>query len=618
MKKTLKKTLSIILAILMIVATIPVVFAADRTITIEMADQYSDGWNGAYISINMLNSDGDDVFVDSATVVSGTNTNTFEAVYSDEDIYYLCWHSGRYDNECSFTIKVDGKEVLSVTNARTYFSAAENNIIIYPFCEHEYSDGRCIACNLVCSHVAFTDRVCDECGYFCNHEGQLRSPCKVCGSEFHVCSDKNFDEVCDGCGTETKIKIITSENNVIYVDGELSDGELATGSYRLGGDVISNTVIVINEDMDVAIDLAGYQWTFLGYSWFYLYSDLSIYDTSAEQSGKIVSEFTIVYSPPTSGFYPTFSLYGGSLETTTDWTTIEVIGANAKLYNGSLKSKTYPITYAIESPTVIDIDNVTLEYGEGYAHINIVGTAEPPFAVIDVSDYKGDGLLADYTTQYFSNGKYTVFTGIANAEEAEKYVINLKKIKDVDYLAFQKIEYDEETGTKGFYMAPNAFTQQPSAENNYEALFSHSLATLQWYEVEEKYSETYTVTGVGDLFEYEVSAGDVLILSTESDLNGIDVYFNSDYVFMYQEYRTKVHFFNADETVKFCINYLSAENPVELKFTILSANELDGETDSMLNQVECGKSYKCKAYVSENHIYFSDTIEGHTPLVPFE
>ena len=47
----MKKFLSITLAILMIVTTIPFAFAAERTLTIEMKDNFGDGWNNAAIEI---------------------------------------------------------------------------------------------------------------------------------------------------------------------------------------------------------------------------------------------------------------------------------------------------------------------------------------------------------------------------------------------------------------------------------------------------------------------------------------------------------------------------------------------------------------------------------------
>ena len=605
----MKKFLSITLAILMIVTTIPVAFAAERKLTIEMADSFNDGWNNAAIEILKI-VDGEQIKVDEATISNREKTGTYEQVFSDDEQYVLMWKKGYCDEECSFTVKVDGKTYLNVTNVNT-FVHTNGNIIIYPFCEHEYKEGKCDICGFSCTHIEFEGIKCCECGYLCDHEGQLRSPCKVCGSEFHVCSDKDFDEVCDGCGKETKIKIITSKNNKLYVDGEVSDGKFSSGSYRLGSDIVTDNNIEIIADADVAIDLAGYQWTFKNHAWFYLRSDLSIYDISVEKTGKVISDFIIVYINNSHNYYPTFSLYGGSLETTSDRTTIESMYGNTRLYNGSVKSGGYAISYYSDEPITIDIDNVNLEHGEGFADIEVCGSSLPSQAVVDVSDYEGAGISAEYPYSYFAIGKTTIFTGIKNAEDAEKYTINIKNPDQIESVAFEKIEYDEETGEKSFYIAQNAFTQQPSPENNYEALFNNSNAQLQWYEIDNKFSETYTVDSESELFKYDVKAGDIMIVSTESSFSNMCLSYNSNYVYLDATRKTIIHYFTEDETVTFSVEGVYDENTIELRFDIFGAVLLDGETENILSRVECGKQYICNAYVSDYYNYISDTVEGH-------
>ena len=49
-------------------------------------------------------------------------------------------------------------------------------------------------------------------------------------------------------------------------------------------------------------------------------------------------------------------------------------------------------------------------------------------------------------------------------------------------------------------MAQNAFTQQPSAENNYTVDFNNPAATFQWYEVEENNIGKYIAEEFFSLF----------------------------------------------------------------------------------------------------------------------
>jgi len=73
-------------------------------IVIEMTDTYGDGWNGANISVYKNGE-----LIAEATVDVGYD-NVLELDYDSEAEYEFFWTSGSYDNECSYTIFIDGVE----------------------------------------------------------------------------------------------------------------------------------------------------------------------------------------------------------------------------------------------------------------------------------------------------------------------------------------------------------------------------------------------------------------------------------------------------------------------------------------------------------------------------
>ena len=73
-------------------------------IVIEMTDTYGDGWNGANISVYKNGE-----LIAEATVDGGYD-NVLELDYDSEAQYEFFWTSGSYDNECSYTIFIDGVE----------------------------------------------------------------------------------------------------------------------------------------------------------------------------------------------------------------------------------------------------------------------------------------------------------------------------------------------------------------------------------------------------------------------------------------------------------------------------------------------------------------------------
>ena len=72
--------------------------------------------------------------------------------------------------------------------------------------------------------------------------------------------------------------------------------------------------------------------------------------------------------------------------------------------------------------------------------------------------------------------------------------------------------------------------------------------------------------------------------------------------------KTKTIKFDNDETVTISSRLIKAENPVEIKFSVITKETvLDGETGKTLQNPECDKSYWCKVTVYKI-TYTSDTV----------
>ncbi len=180
MNKTLKKTLSIILTILMIVTTVPFVFAADVSLVINMTDSYGDGWNGNAIQVGTI-SDGEFTKIADATFNNG-KTATYETVISDESAYAFRWTKGSYPDECSFSIVIGGETVFETSGCSIY----ADDEYIYIWCNHSFDDSICSTCGLECgadfAHTAGSDGKCVACGHtLCDDHSYTNHYCKACG-----------------------------------------------------------------------------------------------------------------------------------------------------------------------------------------------------------------------------------------------------------------------------------------------------------------------------------------------------------------------------------------------------------------------------------------------------
>ena len=439
--------------------------------------------------------------------------------------------------------------------------------------------------------------------------------------------DANCDYKCDyNCGYvyETPdfsdAKVLSADaDGYLYIDGQKIDVYLnsfdeerqliPSGKYKLEGDIAAiNCTLGIKSQENVIINLDGYKWTFEGLENLLLEGELSIYDLSEKETGKLVAASSWgVVNIQNEG--AVFNLYSGTLESINTYA-LRCTSGTVNLYGGKIKGSKYAISYRIDSETKgLNIYDTVIESGDGYEQISCYDGAVNPENFIDVSDYTGDYLAVKFSVT--EPGKHTVFEGVKNAEEAEKYSINV--VCDEYYeVFFDKTEYDEATGEISVYAVANAFTQQPSADNNFTVDFNNPAATFQWYEYEESYIGTYTAEEFTTLFSYDFKAGDILVISTDSELRHVVIetgIIDTDYEYIdLDEYeKTATITFDADTTVDFFVTIVNADNPVEINFTLINETKLDGETEKTLQKVECGKSYYCKATVGEN-VYISDTV----------
>ena len=432
-------------------------------------------------------------------------------------------------------------------------------------------------------------------------------------------------------------KILTiNDEGVLCIDGvavvcknlgyNVIEQYIPDGKYKLASDISTlyyNTLFHTDAGSNVEIDLNGYTFSAKKFV-LYVQGSLSIYDTSAENTGKIISTDTnggiLTYNGARE-----INLYNGTLENID----ISVSRDNCvvNLYGGKIKCDTNALICYMEYSSIINIHDTVLETSDGVAHIDasIYGT-DVAKAVINVADYSGDGLTIDAWIDIA--GKFKLLEGIENAEEAEKYTVNY--CSDFKNCFLEKTEYDETTGELYVYVVANAFTQQPSAENGYTVDFNNSDATFQWYEAEKIVLTPDNVTAIDEvifenekwlhggwyveLFTVDVEAGDMITVSTTSarsfDLNvHTEDYSIEEYVRATGKASVTI---DSDAEVIVGIDVDVPNETTEFEIELIRTSELDEtETDKTLQNPECGKTYVCKATVGEN-VYLSDVVTvGH-------
>ena len=433
-------------------------------------------------------------------------------------------------------------------------------------------------------------------------------------------------------------KILTvNDANILCIDGVevyykvisgiVVNQYIPTGKYKLASDIsilYYNALFHTDAGSDVEIDLNGYTWSSEKFV-LYVQGSLSIYDTSAENTGKITSTGNkggiLTYNDASE-----INLYNGTLENNA----ISVSRDNCvvNLYGGKIKYDTNALVCYMQYSSIINIYDTVLETSDGaadiYAYLYDTDTAH---TVINVADYSGEGLTID--AEFDVAGKFMLLEGIENSEEAEKYTVNY--CSEFENCFLEKTEYDEATCVLYAYVVANAFTQQPSAENGYTVDFNNSDATFQWYEAEKIVLTPDNVTAIDEvifenekwlhdggyveLFTVNVQAGDIITASTTSarsfDLN----VFTEDYSINECVTTTGKASATIDSDAEVIVG-IYIDEITEFEFELIRTSELDEtETDKTLQNPQCGKTYVCKTSVGEN-VYLSDTVTvGHDIVI---
>ena len=212
-------------------------FAADAKIVINMVDSEEDGWDGnAALEIYK-----DGTLVGTAKVNDGEE-ETHELDYDSNGTYVFKWVKGDFDDECSFTITVDGEVVFSVSDCYDYVDG-ETVYTLESTCEHEFEEGSyiCTKCEKTCGedfdHEFDSEHKCSICGYECGSEttphdwSNENGICAICGCG---CPNHEYvDGMCHTCGAKAYIIINMTDDNHDGWDGDAAleiykDGTLVT------------------------------------------------------------------------------------------------------------------------------------------------------------------------------------------------------------------------------------------------------------------------------------------------------------------------------------------------------------------------------------------------------
>ena len=215
-----KRLLSMVLALLVIVGAVPVfthshtAHAAEAgTVTIVMNDSYGDSWNDNAIAVYE-----EDTLLGNATVESGKSA-TWTVPYDPSQTYTFRWVRGRYSDECSFEIFIDGESCFSATKSDCSGFTADQLLYTFAFkCRHTIPAGSlvCDLCGGVCgtdfNHRIDETLVCKFCSSPCGsaafpHDfSALDSICRVCGVECPSLDTHADEGACTVCGNEADHK----------------------------------------------------------------------------------------------------------------------------------------------------------------------------------------------------------------------------------------------------------------------------------------------------------------------------------------------------------------------------------------------------------------------------
>ena len=107
----MKKIVSLLLAVALLLSVPTAVFAAEetQTITIEMKDSYGDGWDNFKLKVCLVNADETEKVLGQDITFSSGRANTYSVtVTKDARVRIYCQNVGSYSSEHSFVVKREG------------------------------------------------------------------------------------------------------------------------------------------------------------------------------------------------------------------------------------------------------------------------------------------------------------------------------------------------------------------------------------------------------------------------------------------------------------------------------------------------------------------------------
>ena len=112
----MKKILSLLLALALLLSFPTAVFAVEetQTITIEMKDSYGDGWDGFMLKACLVNADDTETVLEQSITISSGRTNTYSVtVAKNAHVRVYCQSVGSFSGEHSFVVKREGVTIFS-------------------------------------------------------------------------------------------------------------------------------------------------------------------------------------------------------------------------------------------------------------------------------------------------------------------------------------------------------------------------------------------------------------------------------------------------------------------------------------------------------------------------
>lgn len=181
----MKKFLSIMLSILMVVTMLPM-----NVLTASAAEDKSDGviycdlgpWANPTLIALILKYSSDNSTINEI-VMEEVSHNIWKADVSANNpagwrVQFVGSNQSTFLSSIGTTIP-EGKNCFRITEYNSSSKAYDGVWYQYPCTSHDYKDGIC-ACGEVCFHKNYIDGKCDVCGYECPHEKYTMGICDEC------------------------------------------------------------------------------------------------------------------------------------------------------------------------------------------------------------------------------------------------------------------------------------------------------------------------------------------------------------------------------------------------------------------------------------------------------